>query len=107
MFVLPKNASAELWDGPRTGVEGATELFGADEAFDNTRFTPYFKKLLGSTKNIYMDTPESSKLTNEATKKLTETGTFSKLFFSSSSTKNKKRWIITKQGPFKKEEDLL
>lgn len=31
MFVLPKNAQAELWDGPRTGVEGVKEFFGADE----------------------------------------------------------------------------
>jgi intermediate cleaving peptidase 55 len=31
MFVNPKNAHAELWDGPRTGTEGVKELFGADE----------------------------------------------------------------------------
>lgn len=31
MFVPPKNVEAELWDGPRTGLEGARELFGADE----------------------------------------------------------------------------
>lgn len=31
MFVNPKNAHAELWDGPRTGIDGVKELFGADE----------------------------------------------------------------------------
>ena len=31
MFIPPKNPSAELWDGPRTGVEGVKELFAADE----------------------------------------------------------------------------
>jgi Aminopeptidase P, N-terminal domain len=31
MFVPPKNAEAELWDGPRTGLEGVKEMFDADE----------------------------------------------------------------------------
>jgi intermediate cleaving peptidase 55 len=76
MFVQPKNASAELWDGPRTGVEGVKELFGADEAFDNTRFSSYFKKVLSSSKHIFMDSPGSmpSLISQENTKKLIETG---------------------------------
>src|SRR5689334_23168045 len=31
MFVPPKSSEAEMWDGPRTGLEGVKELFGADE----------------------------------------------------------------------------
>jgi intermediate cleaving peptidase 55 len=31
MFGLPKNPSIELWDGPRTGLDGIIEKFGADE----------------------------------------------------------------------------
>ncbi len=31
MFVAPKNPSVEMWDGPRTGVLGAVDIFGADE----------------------------------------------------------------------------
>lgn len=31
MFVPPKSPADELWDGPRTGVDGAKELFAADE----------------------------------------------------------------------------
>jgi intermediate cleaving peptidase 55 len=106
MFVLPKSASAELWDGPRTGVEGAIEFFGADEAFDNTRFQPFFKKLLGSTKNIYMDNPGAmpTLLTNETTKKLIETGTFSSFFISAS--RANKRVIMTKQGPLGERETV-
>lgn len=101
MFVLPKNASAELWDGPRTGVEGAVEFFGADEAFDNTRFQPFFKKILGSTKNIYMDNPGTmpTLLKSETAKKLIETGTLVSSFFKASSSA-KKRLIITSQGPY-------
>jgi hypothetical protein len=33
MFGLPKNPSAELWDGPRTGLDGMMQKFGADEVF--------------------------------------------------------------------------
>jgi len=31
MFVAPKNANIEMWEGPRTGIEAAKEVFGADE----------------------------------------------------------------------------
>lgn len=31
MFVPPKSPKEELWDGPRTGIEGAIEVFAADE----------------------------------------------------------------------------
>ncbi|KAI8353270.1 peptidase M24, structural domain-containing protein [Choanephora cucurbitarum] len=76
MFVLPKSASAELWDGPRTGVDAAKELFGADEAYDNTRFQQHLKTVLASAKHIFMDSPGNmpSLASNENTKKLIETG---------------------------------
>jgi intermediate cleaving peptidase 55 len=31
MFVAPKNASIEMWEGARTGIDAAKEIFGADE----------------------------------------------------------------------------
>ena len=33
LFVRPKKREREIWDGPRAGVEGALEAFGADVAF--------------------------------------------------------------------------
>lgn len=33
LFVLPRDAERERWDGPRLGVEGAKERYGADEAY--------------------------------------------------------------------------
>jgi Xaa-Pro aminopeptidase len=33
MFVQPRDADREQWDGERAGVEGATERFGVDAAF--------------------------------------------------------------------------
>ncbi len=33
LFVRPRDPEREVWDGPRAGVEGAREIFGADAAF--------------------------------------------------------------------------
>jgi intermediate cleaving peptidase 55 len=94
MFVLPKNASAELWDGPRTGVDGVKELFGADEAFDNTRFTSHLKKIISTSKTIFMDSPGTmpTLMTDDTTKKLIDTG-----MLSLASWKNK-RLVFSKKG---------
>jgi Xaa-Pro aminopeptidase len=32
-FVRPRDRDREIWDGPRAGVDGAREQYGADEAF--------------------------------------------------------------------------
>lgn len=34
LFVRPRNPEREVWDGPRAGVDGAVERFGADAAFE-------------------------------------------------------------------------
>jgi len=33
LFVRPRDREKEIWNGKRTGVEGAKEVFGADEAY--------------------------------------------------------------------------
>jgi Xaa-Pro aminopeptidase len=33
LFVRPRDPEREVWDGPRAGVEGAVQIYGADEAF--------------------------------------------------------------------------
>lgn len=97
MFVAPKSPSAELWDGPRSGVDGVKEIFGADQAYDNTRFTNHLKKVLSSANNIFMDSPgEQPTLLTEDTKKLIETGTLDS-FFTPASWK-KKRLVFSKKG---------
>ncbi|KAI8074540.1 peptidase M24, structural domain-containing protein [Gongronella butleri] len=75
MFVNPKNAHAELWDGPRTGVDGAKEIFGADEAFDNTRFPAYLTNALAAN-HVYMDSPSDipTLLSNDASSSMISTG---------------------------------
>lgn len=32
LFVRPKDSKAELWDGARSGVQAAQDVFNADEA---------------------------------------------------------------------------
>ncbi|KAG1515530.1 hypothetical protein G6F52_009657 [Rhizopus delemar] len=76
MFVLPKNADEELWDGPRTGIEGVKELFGADEAFESKRFASYLKQIMGSYKHVFMDKPDHmpTLLSDACAKNLIEPG---------------------------------
>ncbi|KAJ6637107.1 Xaa-Pro aminopeptidase 3 [Pseudolycoriella hygida] len=44
LFVRPKDKHSELWDGPRTGVENATNLFLVDEAFSVSDFSKVIPK---------------------------------------------------------------
>ncbi|XP_058832127.1 xaa-Pro aminopeptidase 3-like [Topomyia yanbarensis] len=44
LFVRPKDSHAELWDGPRTGVELAPYVFGVDQAASVAELKPYLMK---------------------------------------------------------------
>ncbi|ODV90325.1 hypothetical protein CANCADRAFT_26013 [Tortispora caseinolytica NRRL Y-17796] len=62
LFVRPKDPKAELWDGSRTGVEAAIEIFNAD-ASGSSATMPGLEKLISSSENIYLnqtDTRDSS-----------------------------------------------
>jgi intermediate cleaving peptidase 55 len=60
MFGLPKNPSIELWDGPRTGLDGIIEKFGADEAYTSMQFSSRLREAINKSKCIYVDTNMSS-----------------------------------------------
>ncbi|KAJ2963844.1 hypothetical protein NQZ79_g1082 [Umbelopsis isabellina] len=60
MFGLPKNPSAELWDGPRTGLDGMMQKFGADEAFNSMQFPGRLRDAINNAKCIYVDTEMSA-----------------------------------------------
>ncbi|MEN9579679.1 MAG: hypothetical protein RJA70_2688 [Pseudomonadota bacterium] len=54
LFVRLRNKEREIWDGPRTGVEGAKGEYGADEAFDIVELSQQLpKQLLGHTQLFY------------------------------------------------------
>ncbi|SPP78499.1 xaa-Pro aminopeptidase 3 [Drosophila guanche] len=46
LFMRPKDAHAELWDGPRTGPELSVPLFGVTEAHDLGQFETILGKLV-------------------------------------------------------------
>ncbi|WVR05690.1 hypothetical protein IAU60_002714 [Kwoniella sp. DSM 27419] len=46
LFVPPKDAHDAIWDGERAGVEGAIDIFGADEAYPNTSLSTFLPNLL-------------------------------------------------------------
>ncbi|GAA5823640.1 hypothetical protein JCM11251_000706 [Rhodosporidiobolus azoricus] len=58
MFVPQKDAYDELWNGARSGIEGACEVFGADDAVDSSYFTHRLRSLLSSSRGpVYIDLP--------------------------------------------------
>ncbi|KAJ2851504.1 aminopeptidase [Coemansia brasiliensis] len=46
MFVRPKAPETELWEGPRSGLEAAVSVFGADEAWPIHDFARYAAQLV-------------------------------------------------------------
>ena len=53
LFVRPRDPEREIWDGPRAGVDGAKETFGADESFKLSELGEELPKLLANKKRLY------------------------------------------------------
>ena len=53
LYVEPRDPAAEVWTGFRPGSEGAIRDYGADEAFDNTRFLEHLPLLVGRARRIF------------------------------------------------------
>jgi len=53
LFVQPKDLEEETWHGYRAGVEGAKELYGADEAFPIAELAEKLPKYLEKADRIY------------------------------------------------------
>ncbi|KAK9468917.1 peptidase M24, structural domain-containing protein [Lipomyces arxii] len=60
MFVEPKNERVELWEGPRTGVQGALDVFNADSASDIGGLRKRLDEIIGRASVVYMDKPKDS-----------------------------------------------
>ncbi|GAA5889606.1 hypothetical protein JCM8208_001071 [Rhodotorula glutinis] len=62
LFCHPKEPYDELWNGARTGLDGAREIFGADEAVDAHVFSRRIEHILASKPDspIYIDLPAVS-----------------------------------------------
>jgi Xaa-Pro aminopeptidase len=53
MFVRPRDPERETWDGPRAGVDGVKEHFGADEAFTIDKLSEELPKLFQNKRRLY------------------------------------------------------
>jgi Xaa-Pro aminopeptidase len=53
MFVRPRDLERETWDGPRAGVDGVKEHFGADDAFTIDKVADELPKLFQNKKRLY------------------------------------------------------
>jgi Xaa-Pro aminopeptidase len=65
LLVRPRDRQAEIWAGRRAGLEGATELYGADQAFDIRELERRLYELLDGCEEVHMligDRPEHDEL---------------------------------------------
>lgn len=61
LFVRPKDAHAEMWDGARTGVDAAMEVFNADYAYDVAHLQHHIAPILARATIVYADLPPPQK----------------------------------------------
>ncbi|GAB7349342.1 hypothetical protein MBLNU459_g8476t2 [Dothideomycetes sp. NU459] len=55
LFVRPKDAKAELWDGARSGIQAAQDVFNADETGDVDQCQSTLPDLIKGAKEVYTD----------------------------------------------------
>lgn len=53
LFVRPRDRAQEIWTGKRAGVEGAKEIYGADESYPINELDSNLPKYLDGVENIY------------------------------------------------------
>lgn len=59
LFCRPKDAFAEQWSGPWSGLRAAEDVFNADEAGDIHKATSLLPRLLRDASRVYTDIPLS------------------------------------------------
>ena len=61
LFVRPKKREREIWDGPRAGLEGAVEAFGADVAFPIDELPKRLPDYLGNVERLHYRLAQNDK----------------------------------------------
>lgn len=59
LYVRPKDPKAELWEGARSGVEAAEDVFNADTPGNVNDLPKILPEIIGGKKEIYTDLPNS------------------------------------------------
>ncbi|KAI5965211.1 ICP55 [Candida pseudojiufengensis] len=62
MLVPPKDIRRELWEGSKSGKEGAYEVFNADSVEDISKASSYIKSLINKSKTVFYDNKYDEKL---------------------------------------------
>jgi Xaa-Pro aminopeptidase len=62
LFVMPRDPERERWVGPRHGIEGAKEKFGADEGYDIANLKTVLSEVIFSLDSVYFDFSQSGVL---------------------------------------------
>ncbi|KAJ9120891.1 hypothetical protein QFC22_002826 [Naganishia vaughanmartiniae] len=57
LYVPPKDAHDEMWEGARTGVDNAIKVFGADAAFHNSSLALHLDDLISGSDNLFVELP--------------------------------------------------
>ncbi|KAF8864766.1 hypothetical protein BDZ45DRAFT_613321 [Acephala macrosclerotiorum] len=60
LFLRPKNARAEQWDGARTGEQAALDVFNADESGDINNLHKLLPPLISGASEVYTDIAKCS-----------------------------------------------
>ena len=53
LLVRERDAEREVWDGPRAGVEGAKNIYGADEAYPISQLAEVLPKVFENVEHLY------------------------------------------------------
>ncbi|KAF2130669.1 hypothetical protein P153DRAFT_366217 [Dothidotthia symphoricarpi CBS 119687] len=59
LYVRPKDPRIEAWEGPRSGVEAAEDVFNADVSGDINDLPKLLPNIVGRAKHVYTDLPNS------------------------------------------------
>jgi Xaa-Pro aminopeptidase len=53
LFVRPRDAEMEVWDGPRAGLDGAKQRYGADAAFPSSELAKRLPELIANCEQLH------------------------------------------------------
>lgn len=76
MFVQKRDEHSETWNGPRTGLDGAVDIFGADESheLDPAILLNHLKQILPKYTHIYVEPPNQPSTPRRGATATTKTG---------------------------------
>ena len=96
LFCREKDAKAETWEGPRSGLQAALDVFNADEARDISKLKHYLEPLVEEASYIYTDLTLGSP----------NTSAFSRFLYGASSNTGKSTSDLSSMLPLRKTKTL-